>query len=162
MILNVKFPPMRGHSSPEAAITAGRAKHSEFTWFDPKLAGGTTIEATSYGADWFALRLSNGKRMLITAGETIVQAALDDEALPQTEPWPERVSLPFQGFKGPAEIEWHPQDDQAAMLNKRIVFVTFHPHRLILVTPGDYCAWFRLMHDRDTGRAMLKTSMIQE
>ena len=155
MILNVKFPHIMGHSSPDDAILAGKAMHAEFKWFEPGLAERTTIEATSYSPDWFALQLSNGRRVLVKADGQIVNASLDEQPLPPTEPWHAQVAVRFPGFKGPAEIDWRPSETQAAMTGALIVFVTFHPHWLILVTPDDVCAWFHVVHEAETGKALL-------
>lgn len=156
MILHVKFPPIDGYGSPEAAILAGKAKHGEFCWFDPALAQGATFEAVSYGPDWFATRLSNGKRLFVRAKGATIEAALDDEPLPPAQPWPDEVEIHSVGVNGPYHYTWRPAQDAAGMLGHRIVFVQFHPHRLVLVTPRDVCAWFWLMHETATGRPLLK------
>jgi hypothetical protein len=156
MILNVKFPPIDGYDSAAEAIAASKAKSAEFQWFDPKLAEGQTIEAVAVGSDWFALRLSNGLRTTVRAAGSIIEASLDSEPLPASQTFTEEVEIHSVGVNGPYHYTWRPQEVAVSMIGHRIVFVTFHPHRLILVTPRDICAWFWLMHEVESGKPRLK------
>jgi hypothetical protein len=162
MILNLKFPPIDGYDSPCKAIAAGKALHAANLWFKPEEAQGQTIVATSYSLHWFALMLSNGKRILIRPGESKLAASLDEAALPPAEPLPETVKVRSQGQNGLAELDWKPHREAQAMLNRRIEVVWFHPHRLVLVFPKNEEAWFWLATDEDKNKPVVKWSCDEE
>jgi hypothetical protein len=148
MILNVQYPPIDAYDTPEGAIAGRNALHRKFLWFDTAFVQGQTVEAVSYGRWWFALRTSNGKRILITPGETL-NVQLGTDPLPPTEPLPKLIDVKFEGFEGPATIRWKPWGQANLMLNRRIYAVTFHPHRLAITFKGSYCSWFWLGVDTD-------------
>lgn len=155
MILNVKFPPLQGYNSPMAAIVASKAKSAEFAWFNPKEIRGQLIEDTSWGFGWFALRLSNNKRILISPGETVLTVGLDNEPLPKTEPFAQQVEIKSKGVNGPYSYNWNVESEARAMIGQLITQATFHQHHLIL-TLRDCCAWFWLMTDLDTEQQTIK------
>ncbi len=169
MILNVQFPPMQGYKSAEEAISASKATSAEFRWFDPKLAVAQTIEATSFGSDWFAMRLSNGLRLVVRAAGSILEASLDSEPLPESTLHEREIALCYEAFVlcyeafvGPVTRVWEPHQEAANMLGKRVFAITFHPHRLVVSCTRQFAIWIRLMHEKPRGQPRLKWTAAEE
>lgn len=151
MILKVQFPPMQGYKSAAEAISASKATSAEFHWFDPKLAVAQTIDAASFGSDWFAMRLSNGLRLVVRAAGSIVKASLDSEPLPESALHEREITLCIND----TTRIWVPNQEAAAMIGKRVFAITFHPHRLVIACPRNFAIRLSLMHDRSNGCPLL-------